>query len=227
MGSSGAGKPLRDTIARRAACYLLGIFLVALGVIISVKSRLGVTPVQSIPYVISCLSGIDQGIVITGVYTFYVLVQAVILRRAFRPSGFLQIFIAVLFGFFVTLCAKLAAFTPPEAYYARLLLTCASVALIALGLLFYLTAELIPQPAEGLILAIAQLTGGPIHKIKVTMDSAMVAVASLLSFAVSGEVLGVREGTFIAMISVGNVLGVFMRLWGHKVRAFCFGGYGE
>lgn len=223
MGSSGAGKPFRDTIARRAACYLLGNFLVALGVIVSVKSRLGVTPVQSIPYVISRLAGIDQGIVTIGVYTFYVLVQAVILRRAFRPSRFLQILIAVLFGSFVTLCVRLVTFTPPEAYCARLALMCASVVLIALGLLFYLTAELIPQPAEGLILAIGQLTGGQIHNIKVALDCAMVAAAALLSFAVSGKVLGVREGTFIAMISIGKVLGVFLRLWRHKVRAFCFG----
>lgn len=223
MGSNGDGKPLRGTIARRAACYLLGNFLVAFGVIISVKSRLGVTPVQSIPYVISRLSGVDQGLVTIGVYTFYVLVQAVILGRAFRPSGLLQILIAVLFGSFVTLCDRLVTFAPPEAYYARLPLMCASVVLIAFGLLFYLTAELTPQPAEGLILAIAQLTGGQIHNIKVALDCTMVAAAALLSFVVSGEVLGVREGTFIAMISVGKVLGLFLRLWRHRVRAFCFG----
>lgn len=223
MQSSVAGQAASGKIGRRVACYLLGNFLVALGVIVSVKSRLGVTPVQSIPYVISRLSGIDQGIVTMGVYIFYVLLQVIILRRAFRPAGLLQILVAVLFGIFVTLCARLVTYTPPDAYYARLPLMCASVVLIALGLLFYLTAELTPQPAEGLILAIAQITGGQIHNIKVALDSAMVAAAALLSFIASGEVAGVREGTFIAMISVGKVLGLFLRLWRHKVSAFCFG----
>lgn len=223
MLSSGAGKPAHGMIGRRAACYLLGNFLLALGVIISVKSRLGVTPVQSIPYVISRLSGIDQGIVTMGVYIFYVLLQMIILRKAFRPEGLLQILVAVLFGSLVTLCARLVTYTPPDAYYARLPLMCASVVLIALGLLFYLPAELTPQPAEGLILAVAQITGGQLHNIKVALDSAMVAAAVLLSFAALGEVSGVREGTFIAMISIGKVLGVFLRLWRHKVRAFCFG----
>lgn len=204
------------------ASYLLGNFMVALGVIMSVKSSLGVTPVQSIPFVISSITGVDQGLAIMGVYSLYVLLQAALLRKAFHVSGFLQFFIAVLFGSLVTICTKLVVFLPPADYFVRLLLMCLSVALIAAGLLFYLTAELIPQPAEGLVLAISRLTGVQVHNIKVMTDCAMVVTATLLSLTTAGEVMGVREGTLIAMIGIGKVLGLFLRLWQEKVRAFCF-----
>lgn len=207
---------------RRATVYLTGNFLIALGVILSIKSSLGVTPVQSIPYAISRLLRADQGIVTTAVYCFYIALQMILLRERFRPSGFLQIIIAVIFGFFVSICVRLATFPDPAAYYARLLFICASVSLIALGLFLYLSAYLIPQPAEGLILAVAALTGWKVPNIKIGLDCAMVAVAALVSFAATGGVIGVREGTFISMVSVGKVLGVFSKLWGDKLQAFCF-----
>lgn len=221
MGSR-CGRLFDETLPRRAAVYLLGNFLIALGVIVSVKSSLGVTPVQSIPYVVSQILKADQGMVTMAVYCFYVLLQVVLLRKNFKISGFLQIIIAIIFGLFVSLCVRLASFPAPDAYYARLLFLCASVILIALGILLYLTAGLIPQPSEGLILAIASLTGWKVPNIKIGQDCAMVAAAALVSFAVTGGVTGVREGTFIAMVSVGKVLGVFSKLWGGKVHAFCF-----
>lgn len=216
------GRLLGKAMPRRAAVYLTGNFLIALGVILSVKSSLGVTPVQSIPYAISRLLGADQGIVTTAVYCFYVALQMVLLRSRFRPSGFLQIIIAIIFGLFVSLCVRLAAFPDPAAYYARLLFLGSSVILIALGLFLYLSADLIPQPAEGLILAVAALTGWKVPNIKIGLDCAMVAVAVFVSFAATGGVIGVREGTFIAMVSVGKVLGVFFKRWGDKLQAFCF-----
>lgn len=222
MEHNDAGEMISCTMTRRLATYLLGNFILALGVIVSIKSGLGVTPVQSIPYVLSRLTGVDQGGVTVGVYLFYVLLQAILLRKAFRPAQLLQIPVAVLFGSSVTICALLVTFTPPETYFVRLLLCVTSVILIALGLLFYLPTGLIPQPAEGLILAVSHFTGGKLHNIKLITDCAMVAVASLISFFSVGEVMGIREGTLISMMGIGKVLGLFLKLWQGKIRAFCF-----
>lgn len=222
MENSITGRLFSQTMLRRLAAYLLGNFITALGVIVSVKSSLGVTPVQSIPYVVSRIFSIDQGVVTIGVYAFYVMLQVALLRRAFNPSGFLQVLIAILFGSFVAICDRLVTFATPEAYYVRLSLSGTGVVLIALGLLFYLEAGLTPQPAEGLVLVLAQLTGRQVHNVKIVSDCVMVAMAAFLSFAATGDVMGVREGTFIAMISVGKVFGLFRKLWQDKVRAFCF-----
>lgn len=209
---------------RRVLVYLLGNFLVALGVIVSVKSRLGISPVQSIPFVCSRIFEIDQGLMTTLVYSGYVLMQIILLRRAFPFSGFLQILISIVFGYFVFLCSRLLSFPDPAGYPLRLILMLTSVLLVAFGLFLYLAARLVPQPAEGLMLAIEKLSGWEIPKIKIAQDCAMVATAALLSLVATGSVMGVREGTLVAMLGVGRILGVISKLWRDDVSAFCFGG---
>jgi len=45
--------------------YCLGLFFLAVGVTFSIKSNLGISPVNSIGYVLSLVLGINQGKVIT------------------------------------------------------------------------------------------------------------------------------------------------------------------
>ena len=47
--------------AVRFPLYILGLFIMTLGVSMSVKSNLGVSPVSSIPYTITCITGLEMG----------------------------------------------------------------------------------------------------------------------------------------------------------------------
>ena len=46
---------LKKDPAKRSAIYVMGLFIMTLGVSISVKSNLGVSPVSSIPYTMTCV----------------------------------------------------------------------------------------------------------------------------------------------------------------------------
>ena len=50
-----------EYVLRRGGIYLLGLFVMALGVSISKASDLGVSPVNSIPSVVSEITGVDMG----------------------------------------------------------------------------------------------------------------------------------------------------------------------
>ena len=41
--------------------YLIGLFIMTAGIAVSVKSNLGVSPVSSIPYTMTCVWGIEMG----------------------------------------------------------------------------------------------------------------------------------------------------------------------
>ena len=202
---------------RRLLLYLLGNFVLALGVAVAVKSDLGITPVNSIAYVASRIFSIDHGLMTAMVYCGYVLIQFAILRKEFHPSGFLQIGVAMLFGLFVSLCNHILSFPSPEAYWVRLLLMLASVIIIALGILLYLRANLLPQPAEGLMLAIQKKTGWKLHNIKLIFDFIVVATAAALSLITVQRIIGIREGTLIAMLGVGKVMGFLSVPLGKKI----------
>jgi uncharacterized membrane protein YczE len=204
---------------RRLLLYLLGNFVLAFGVAVAVKSDLGITPVNSIAYVASRIFSVDHGLMTALVYCGYVLIQFAILKKEFHLSGFLQIGAAWLFGLFVSLANRILSFSTPEAYWVRLLLMLASVVIIALGILLYLRANLLPQPAEGLLLAIQKKTRWKLHNIKLSFDFTVVAVAAALSLITVHKVIGIREGTLIAMLGVGKVMGFFSGPLNKKIDA--------
>ena len=48
-------------IKTRTAMYFIGLFVMTIGIALSVKSNLGVSPVSSIPYTMTCVWGIVMG----------------------------------------------------------------------------------------------------------------------------------------------------------------------
>ena len=48
-------------IKTRTAMYFIGLFVMTIGIALSVKSNLGVSPVSSIPYTMTCVWGIEMG----------------------------------------------------------------------------------------------------------------------------------------------------------------------
>lgn len=195
----------------------------AMGVAFSIKSNLGVSPVNSIPYVLSLVTKIEQGLLTTIIFSIYVLFQIIILRREYKPIQLLQIVFSGMFGYFV----KFANFTlqgieSPSNYIMKLVFLGISIFVVAVGLLLYLTADIMPQPPEGFMLAICKKTGIQFHKIKVTFDSTVVAIAAFISFIAFGKLNGVREGTIISAILIGRILGVLTKRWKSTIVELIF-----
>ncbi len=89
-------------VGKRIVVYCAGLFIMALGVSLSVLSNLGVSPMSSIPYVMSqIVPSISMGSFTTGLFCCYVAIQAVLLDSKFHPVRLLQILGSFLFGWFV------------------------------------------------------------------------------------------------------------------------------
>ncbi|MEI3178562.1 MAG: hypothetical protein V8S31_09860 [Lachnospiraceae bacterium] len=73
-----------DNIKIRLVVYLIGLFIMTLGISMSVKSNLGVSPVSSIPYTITCITGLEMGKATILFHIVLVALQFVILRGAFQ-----------------------------------------------------------------------------------------------------------------------------------------------
>lgn len=107
----------------RIPMYFVGLFLMTIGIAISVKSNLGVSPVSSIPYTMTCVWGIEMGKATILFHTILVLIQIILLRRNFKPINLLQIAVGVVFGYFTTFCNYLVFFLPtPENILIRIIM---------------------------------------------------------------------------------------------------------
>ena len=199
-------------IVKKIIVYCVGLLIMAFGVSFSIKSNLGVSPVNSIPYVLSIVTEINQGTLIIAVFGVFILIQIILLRKQFKIINITQIIMSTLFGYFVNFTNKLCQFQAPNNYILRLVLLIISIVLIAIGVTLYIAADLIPMPAEGVMLAIVQLTEIPFNKIKVTFDTSVVIIAGVFSLIFFNTLVGVREGTLISALLVGRTMNITNKL---------------
>ena len=208
-------------IAIRILFYIAGLFVVTLGIATSIKSGLGVSPVTSIPYTVEKITGILTGRVTIVFYLLLVILQIVLLRKKFKIKNLLQIPVAVLFGYFTDLSVKLLGFVPsPEHIGVQLLTSFIGIILVAIGLFFYVPADIVPLPPDGTIKTIAELTKSKFPNVKIVFDTTVVSLSLvgcllfLKPFSFSNMSVGI--GTVLAAIFVGFVLGILNKWFGQK-----------
>ena len=208
-------------LGKKIFIYCLGLFTVALGVSFSVKSDLGVSPVNSIPYVISLFSGIEQGRCVTVIFICFIGLQFVISPKTFSFKNLLQIIGSTVFGYFVTAANMLTVGIPAcTNYLMRLLYLFVSKVLIAIGVSLYMKPALLPLPAEGIMQALVDRFGIRFPNAKSGVDTTMVVIATILSFVVFGKLNGVREGTVIAALGIGQLVKIWNKVAGDKLTNF-------
>ncbi len=206
-----------ENYAVRFVVYLIGLFIMTLGVSMSVKSNLGVSPVSSIPYTITCITGLEMGKATILFHIVLVILQIAILRKDFQAKNLLQIIVGIVFGYFTTFSNYLFSFLPtPENLLIRLAMMLCSTVVIAFGIFLYLPADIIPLAGEGAMKAISDKTQVLFSKIKVCFDISMVAISLCACLLILHRLGSVGAGTVVAAVLVGSILGVINKLFGEQ-----------
>ena len=197
--------------------YFIGLFVMTIGIALSVKSNLGVSPVSSIPYTITCVWGIEMGKATILFHIVLVLIQILLLRKNFRPVQLLQVLIGIVFGYFTTFCNYLVSFLPtPENLGIRILMVLASTVFVAFGIFLYLPADLIPLAGEGCMQAFSSVTHIEFFKVKIGFDCTMVVVSAIICLIILHSLGSVGIGTIIAAVLVGTLVGMINRIFGRQ-----------
>lgn len=117
----------------RIVLYCVGLLFMAFGVAFSVNSNLGVSPVNSLPYVISLIVHQDLGRCIIGVFVTYMVVQIIIKRKEYKWINLTQLIFSTIFGYFADFAkGVMHGFTIPT-YFGQLLMMAISIVLVAIG----------------------------------------------------------------------------------------------
>lgn len=201
----------------RIPMYFIGLFMMTIGIALSVKSNLGVSPVSSIPYTMTCVWGIEMGKATILFHIILVLIQILLLRKKFKPVQLLQVVIGVVFGYFTTFCNYMVSFLPtPENLGIRIIMVLASTVFVAFGIFLYLPADLIPLAGEGCMQAVSSVTHIEFSKVKIGFDCTMVLVSAITCLTVLHNLGSVGAGTIIAAILVGTLVGIINRAFGKQ-----------
>ena len=204
---------------KRVLFYLIGLALVAFGINIAKVSDLGISPVSSIPFVLGAqFTVLSNGQWTTIIYAVFVLIQLLLLLKDFKWYYLLQFGVSVVFGWLVDGTAILVnlALSTPELYVVKLLL-------IAFGIFFYLEANIMSMPGEGVTVAISTRFKCTIPTAKLVFDVSITGIAILLSFCFFGKLQIVREGTLICMVCVSLVMKPVMKFLKKPVHSLIYG----
>lgn len=212
--------------ATRVVIYIIGLFFMAMGVAFAVNSDLGVSPVTSLPYVVSLISGTALSTCVIIVYGTYILLQILILRKEFRIINLTQIIFSSIFGYFTDFTKWLLGDFALPTYAGQLAMLAISIVMVAFGVFLYLEVDLVSMPMEGLTQAIAKKLNKPFHNVKVVVDCASVVIGITLSFVFLHGLFGIREGTVITAIVVGKIMGLFKKPLQPVIQKLCFGAAG-
>lgn len=202
----------------RVLYYLLGMVLLAIGITLNTKTALGVSPLISIGYAVSQVAGLNFGNMTFVVYAAFVVIQFLLRRRNARWKDALQLLVALLFSQLLNVFDLVLAYEPAT-LPGKLVMLVGAVALTGIGAAITLTMDIIPNPGDGLVSAVADTFHMATGLAKNLCDAASVALTLAVGLVFEGRVIGIGLGTLITVLLCGRVMALYNHTLMNPARA--------
>lgn len=199
----------------RYLAFVAGLYFLACGIVLIVSSDLGTTPISSVNYVVSLNTPLTLGTCTFIINVLLILGQLWLVRDFRTRKDLFEIFLQVPFSFifaaFIDLNMELMSGYHPDGYGSALLLLAAGCLCQAVGVVLEIKPDVAVMSAEGFVKYASRRYRRDFGRLKVRFDVTLVAMAVMLSLALTGRVEGVREGTVIAAVATGYVVNFLSR----------------
>ena len=196
----------------RLAWFAAGILINSFGIVLITKGALGTSQISSIPYVLSLqLPSISFGMFSFIMNMVYIVLQALLLRKQFKPFQLLQIVVNVVFSASIDVFMAMLSFYAPLQLFTRVLSAIAGCIVLAFGISVEVAPDLIMVPGEGIVAAISKVSGRRFGSVKVAFDVTLILIAAALSWVFFGDLVGVGVGTLLSAVSVGQFVNLINR----------------
>ena len=191
---------------RRCCWLVVGLFVMAFGVALSIKAGIGTTPISSLPYVVSLFTPLSVGMITICMHVFFILLQILILRKDYKPFQLIQFPIAVIFGFLTDFALWVFSWVEPSNYIEQWIVCIIGIIVVGIGVTIEVKSNVTVLAGEGVSLAVCQKTKLKFSTMKIIFDVSLVVTACILSLIFLHGIQGVREGTVVAALCVGLVV---------------------
>ena len=202
----------RET-ARRYTIFLFGQMFVAPGVAFTTKSALGTSPISSIPYSLSLiLPALSRGVwTIIFNYLLIFFQIAILKRNCKKIQILLQFFITLIFGYFIDFWMFCLKPVEPDMYVMKIVTLLTGCVIMAFGLYLQYIGNVVMLPGDAFIRAISDTYHKDFGKTRMVSDITMSSIAVVLCITFLGGLYGIREGTLIAALLIGNIFRFLIR----------------
>ena len=193
----------------RTAKVMLGLFLYALGLFLSIRANIGLAPWDAFSIGVSGITGISYGYVsiLTGIIILIVVV--LFLKEKIGAATILN---TIFIGVFVDLFQSLNIVPYMTNFFLGILMLLAGQIVVSFATYFYISPGLGCGPRDTLMVALAKvLPNIPIGAIRGVIEGTVLIIGWLL-----GAKVGL--GTVIAVFGMGSIMQMTFKLLHFEVR---------
>lgn len=201
----------KNSIVFRYILFLVGLFIASLGVAFSTKAGLGTSPVASVPYSVSLISSLlSFGGWLNLWSVIQISIQIILLRSKCNPVEIvIQTILAFAYGYLTNFSCELIKGLEVNSYGMQLMYLAVSCFVLAFGLWIQFKGGVAMLPGEAMNRAISQVTGKKYENIKIFFDILYIVIAVGICLIFIGSLEGVREGSIIAAVVIGNIIKIY------------------
>ncbi len=198
---------MKQTI-KNYSLFLIGLFIASMGVALSTKAGLGTSPVASVPYSVSLVNhALTFGWWLNMWSVVQIAVQIALLRKKCKPMEIIiQTVLAFVYGYLTDFSCFLISGIQADSYIIQFLLMIVSCFVLGFGIWIQFKGGVAMLPGEAMNRAISEVTGKRYENIKIFFDVLYIAAAAVICFIFIGKLEGVREGSIIAAVLIGNII---------------------
>ena len=206
-------------IIRNYLLFIIGLFIASFGVALSTKAGLGTSPVASVPYSVSlALPILSFGGWLNVWSILQISVQVLLLRRRCKPVEIvIQTVLALTYGYMTDFSCGLLSGVEMTSYFEQLIFMILSCLVLGFGIWVQFMGGVAMLPGEAMNRAISTVTGRKYENIKVLFDVIYIVVAVVICLVAIGRLSGVREGSVIAAVAIGNIIKIYNWIYS-KIR---------
>lgn len=211
----------RVSVLLRPALYAAGALLLGFGIVLCVECNLGVSPINSIPYVMTNFIPLSLGTLSIFFYLFNILIQLILSKRKQYIGIILQLPVSLLFGIIIDLWDFLIP--PAEAIGIQILFLCGSLLFTAFGIMLIVTANLVPDPPTGAVQTISRAAKKDMGNVKIIYDCSCVIISLLTGLLATHQIIGFGVATIASAVCVGKILALLQNTLGEKLKQITTG----
>lgn len=209
---------------------LVSLWIMTLGVALSVRSMLGSSVISVLPYVFENAGGKGYVVHLTiGQYTYLMncllcLGQVIVLRRRFEAVQLCQLLVGFVFGTLIDVNMLLTSWLVPTALWHKVVAQVLGCTILGCGTSLEVRCGSVTMPGEGFPVAISRVTGFEFPHVKIGVDISLVVLGIAACYGFFGQwqwhIIG--PGTLFAMFYVGFMVRLASRhlAWFDRLLAY-------
>lgn len=200
----------KKDVFKRYSVFVIGLYFLAAGIVLIIRSALGTTPISSINYVLSLNSPLSLGTCTFIINMILILGQFWLIRKNKTRQDIIEILLQMPFSFlfstFIDFNMMMTSELRPTNYGMSIALLLTGCLVQSIGVVLELKPKVAMMSAEAFVKYASRHYNKEFGKFKVYFDVTLVTLAVILSLLLTQGVQGVREGSLIAACITGYIV---------------------